>query len=87
MTKEQRIKVIEKAIQSIKTGDELVICLALKHVLGLERFMEVYDIFPELEKHKPTKPYTSNPWFPINEDGKQSRLNILNKVLEEIKNQ
>lgn len=67
----------------------LYICEALDVGIGgpnnnsYNRFNEARKLFPELEKYNPSNEFYC--WFPASEH--QSRLDILNKLLTELKNE
>jgi hypothetical protein len=96
MTKEERITVIEKAIELIEKDKRVFMCDAIfdasgiKAVTGKNNFAKALIFFPEFNKYKPEYPlikdHVTSVWFPIDEAGKQSRLTILNALLTEIKN-
>lgn len=94
MTKEDKIKIIDLATLRISDGFEDFMCVAIERAfidLNIARDnLEIFMIFPELKKHKPIHiTHLHYAWFIAakwSAQYKQKRIEILNSVLEEIKN-
>ena len=87
LTKEQKIKVIEMAIELMPTDIEAGMCWAIDEALielhGLDLWCEeIKDIFGLQkydEKHSP--PF----YFSLNKEGNRKRVGVLNEILTDLK--
>lgn len=75
-------KIIQKALDLIKSGKEHLMCKALKKAADEEPDgnKHLRDINQKLETLKPKKTYTLSAWFEIDEKGKGARIEALNKL-------
>lgn len=93
LTKEEKILVIEKALHSVRVSSNVwsYICPKASVVISSLRNEEdvsndeVLEIIPELANKKPKYSYTDTIWFPDGEEGKQSRIKLLEELLTELK--
>jgi len=56
---------------------------SLRQDLGLLHH-SVHDLFPELKRYKPKSPWEQHSWFWFHPNDKQSRLNIIDKIIKEL---
>ena len=83
MTDKERIKILEKVKKRIEIGDEDFICNAINNVIRCWSYSNMFELFPEMEKHKPKGALLNLCWFPA---GKiKPRIKVLNSMITEIK--
>lgn len=101
LSKEQKIEVLRRALNIIaKTrsectieGKTLYMCIAVKYAcdeLGIkyDDSVSIANIIPESVKYMPKNIMSIHrPWFDSDNRGIRKRLNILNKLIEELSNE
>ena len=92
MELETRIEIWERAKYELTIRREDYICRALAVGLWMHLRAEVliskaFKVFPEALKYEPESKRTTNVWFSVDEDGRQKRIEICNKVIKELKSQ
>ncbi|KKL95757.1 hypothetical protein LCGC14_1851330, partial [marine sediment metagenome] len=57
---------------------------AISKQLGAQSYRHVFNLFPELKKHKPDNASINSAWW-WGDNSRASRLKVLNKLIKEIK--
>ena len=89
MTDKKRIEILDKAKELIDSEIHTFICFALEHLIEVETGIHtplkmVFEIFPELMKHKPKEGDKYHAWFG-GVAHKATRIKVLNSMIKEIK--
>lgn len=100
LSKEQKIEVLKRALNIIaktklectQDGKTLYMCIAIKYAcddLGIkyDDSVSIGNIIPEAVKYMPKDILSIHrPWFDSDNRGIRKRLNVLNKLIDELSN-
>ena len=74
-----RTEIIKRVIEDISCNHFIYICTTIERYLDLG--LGVFDVFPELLDYKPENKNKNGAWWYADEDGKISRIKVLNELL------
>ena len=89
MTKEDKVKVLELALEILENKHQIkasFICVAVESAaseLGCHNGKNATELIPELLKYKPDDKKSNYTWFPVEE--REKRINILKEIIENLK--
>lgn len=77
-----RLKQAQNILRLIENNTYTFICNAIRHQYNTSPF----ELFPELVQFKPEDKGIYRGWWNDNEEGKQSRIVVLNKLIKILEN-
>lgn len=93
LTRQQKIEVLKYAIDKIRSGQEIFMCVAIERGYSILEECEYEDCLyavkriPELLSYKPSSimQASRDAWFLEDQEGRMRRIEILNEILEKLK--